>query len=362
MTASTTAQAAAAASAATIAAAASTGDTMTATESTATMRAAVQRRYGGPEHLHVDTVEAPTPGPGEVLIEVRAGGVDRGVWHLMTGRPLLIRVIGFGFRRPGQPIAGEDVSGVVIGIGAGVTRFSLGDEVLGAATGSYAEHAIAKEDRLVRKPASLSFEEAAAVPVSGVAALRTVERAGIQEGQRVLVLGASGGVGSYALQLAVAAGATVTGVASAAKADLVRDLGATDVIDYRSTDVTSLDAEYDVIIDTGGLTPLRRLRRILSPTGTLVIVGGEGGDSITGGSTRALFAPLASLFTRQTLSGLMSVTAAEPLEKLVARIVAGDVRPALTRTYALADASTAIADLAAGRIAGKAVVRVRDAG
>ncbi|WP_228372873.1 NAD(P)-dependent alcohol dehydrogenase [Demequina subtropica] len=332
--------------------------TATVPTSTTTMRAAVQRRYAGPEEIHVETVEAPTPGTGEVLIEVRAAGVDRGVWHLATGRPLVMRVIGFGFRRPRQPISGEDVAGVVVGIGPGVTRFSLGDEVLGAASGSYAEHAIAKEDRLVRKPASLSFEEAAVTPVSGVAALRAVERATITPGQRVLVLGASGGVGSFAAQLAVAAGAAVTGVASAAKADLVRSLGAVEVIDYRTTDITALNHEFDVIIDTGGLTPLRRLRRILSPTGTLVIVGGEGGDSLMGGSTRALLSPLVSLFTRQRLMGLMSVTAAAPLEDLVSRIEAGDLRPALTRTFPLAEAGKAVSELAAGRIAGKAAVVV----
>ncbi|WP_228373818.1 NAD(P)-dependent alcohol dehydrogenase [Demequina maris] len=336
---------------------------MTATvptpSATTTMKAAVQRRYGGPEHMHLDTLEAPQPGPGEVLLEVRAAGVDRGVWHLMTGRPLVIRVLGFGLRRPRQPIAGEDVSGVVIGIGAGVTRFSLGDEVMGAAKGSYAERAIAKEDKLVRKPAQLSFAEAAVLPVSGVTAQRAVERAGIEKGQRVLVLGASGGVGSYIVQLAVAAGAHVTGVASAAKAELVRSLGAEDVIDYRTTDVTSLDLEFDAILDVGGLTPLRRLRKVLSPTGALVIVGGEGGDALTGGVGRQLGAGIVSLFTRQTLTSFVAVTAAEPLEALAERIVAGDVRPALTRTYPLAEAGTAIADLAAGRIAGKAAVVVK---
>ncbi|WP_228373669.1 NAD(P)-dependent alcohol dehydrogenase [Demequina soli] len=328
------------------------------TSATTTMRAAVQRSYAGPEAMHLETVEAPTPGPGEVLIQVRAAGIDRGVWHLATGRPLVMRVIGFGLRRPRRPIAGGDVAGVVIGIGSGVTRFALGDEVLGAAAGSYAELAVAQESALAAKPSSLSFAEAAATPVSGVTALKAVERAGIEPGQRVLVLGASGGVGSFATQLAVAAGAQVTGVASAAKAAMVRALGATDVIDYRATDVTSLDHEFDVIIDTGGLTPLRRLRRILSPAGTLVIVGGEGGDALMGGTMRALRAPLAALFTRQRLMGLMSITTAEPLEALTARIVAGDVRPALTRTYPLAEAPAALADLAAGRIAGKAAIVV----
>ncbi|WP_062289113.1 NAD(P)-dependent alcohol dehydrogenase [Demequina phytophila] len=334
--------------------------TATVPTSTATTRAAVQREYTGPEAIRVETVERPTPGPGEVLVEVRAAGVDRGVWHLATGRPLVMRLMGFGLTHPRQPVAGSDVAGVVVGIGEGVTRFAAGDEVLGTATGSFAEHAIAKEGQLVRKPDAMSFAAAAVVPVSGVTALKAVERAAIEPGDRVLVLGASGGVGSYAVQLAVAAGARVTGVASGAKADLVRSLGATDVIDYRTTDVTALATIYDAIIDIGGLTPLRRLRRILGTEGTLVIVGGEGGGSLTGGAGRQLRASLVSLFTRQTLTGILAVTAAEPLEALTTRIVAGSLAPALTRTYPLAQAGTAVADLAAGRIAGKAAVVVQD--
>ncbi|MDN4478476.1 NAD(P)-dependent alcohol dehydrogenase [Demequina sp. SYSU T00039] len=361
MTASTTAQAAAAASAATIAAAASASDASSST-ATATMQAAVQRRYAGPEEICVDTVPVPQPGDGEVLIEVHAAGVDRGVWHLATGRPLVIRAIGFGLRRPKQPVQGSDVAGVVTAVGAGVTRFAVGDEVFGTADGSFAQFAIAKADRLAVKPDAADFTGAGAMPVSAVTALQAVEDcAGVEAGQRVLVLGASGGVGSFAVQLAVAAGAHVTGVASAAKADLVRGLGAERVIDYRTTEVTALDESFDVIIDAGSLTSLRRLRRILSPTGTLVMVGGEGGDALVGGAGRTLWAPLVSLFTSQRLMGFVSATTTERLERVRDLVDDGAIRAAVSRAYPLDRAADAVTDLAAGRVAGKAVVIVRDA-
>ena len=350
MNASTTAQAAAAASAA------HPADSASPT----TMRAAVQRRYSGPEEIRVESAPVPTPGEGEVLLEVHAAGVDRGVWHLATGRPLVMRAIGFGLRAPKQPIQGTDVAGVVVAVGAGVTRFAVGDHVFGTADGSFAQYAVARVDRLAVKPDGAGFAEASAMPVSAVTALLAVEdSAAVEAGQRVLVLGAAGGVGSFAVQLAVAAGADVTGVASAAKADLVRELGAERVLDYRTTEVTALDERFDVIIDAGSLTPLRRLRRILSPTGTLVVVGGEGGDALLGGSARALLAPLVSLFTSQRLMGLMSATSTERLERVRDRVDAGAVRAAVSRTYPLDRAADAVADLAAGRIAGKAVVTVR---
>ncbi|WP_227589879.1 NAD(P)-dependent alcohol dehydrogenase [Demequina pelophila] len=333
-----------------------------ATAAPTTMTAAVQTRYAGPEEIHVDTIAVPKPGEGEVLVAVHAAGVDRGVWHLATGRPLVIRAIGFGLRRPKQPVQGTDVAGVVAAVGAGVTRFTVGDEVYGTTDGTYAEYAVAKEDRLALKPAAASFAEAGAMPVSAIAALQAVQdSAQVEAGQRVLILGASGGVGSYATQIAVAAGATVTGVASAAKADLVRELGAARVIDYRSTEVTALDETFDVIIDTGGLTPLRKLRRILSPTGTLVIVGGEGGDALLGGSGRSLVSGLVSMFSKQRMTGVMTASNAARLERLSALVESGAVRAAVTRTYPLDRAADAVTDLAAGRIAGKASVVVRDA-
>ncbi len=361
MNASSTASTAAATSAASIAAAASAASAST-TDQAATMNAAVQLRYTGPEAIHVDTVAIPEPGKGEVLVEVHAAGVDRGVWHLATGRPFVIRALGFGLRRPKQPVQGTDVAGVVVAVGPEVSRFAVGDGVFGSANGTYAQFTVAKEERLAAKPSRISMTDAGAMPVSAVTAMMAIEdSANVQAGQRVLILGASGGVGSFAVQLAVAAGAHVTGVASAAKADLVRELGAERVIDYRATDVTTLDETFDVIIDTGGLTPLRRLRRVLSPTGTLVIVGGEGGDSLIGGSGRSLIAPLVSMFSKQRLMGLMSATNAVRLNRLAMHVEAGAVRAAVRATYPLERAGEAVTDLAAGRVAGKAVVTVRDA-
>lgn len=332
----------------------------TASSTALTMRAAVQRRYAGPEEIHVDTLPVPSPGDDEVLIEVHAAGVDRGVWHLATGRPLITRVIGFGLRRPKQPVQGSDVAGVVVAVGSGVTRFAAGDHVFGTAVGTFAEYAVAKATRLAVKPDAIGFAQASALPVSGVTALQAVEdSASVEAGQRVLVLGAAGGVGSFAVQIAVAAGAHVTGVASAAKAGLVRDLGAERVIDYRTTDVTALAESFDVIIDAGSVTPLRRLRRVLSPTGTLVIVGGEGGGVLAGGVGRAFAAPLLSIFTSQRLIGLMSATTTEFLERVRDLVDDGAVGAAVAGTYPLERAADAVTDLAAGRVAGKAVVSVR---
>ncbi|WP_234985781.1 NAD(P)-dependent alcohol dehydrogenase [Demequina sp. NBRC 110051] len=338
-----------------------TAATGSASEHPATMAAAVQRHYAAPEEIHLDSVAVPQPGKGEVLIEVHAAGVDRGVWHLATGRPFVIRALGFGLRRPKQPVMGSDVAGVVTAVGPDVDAFEVGDEAFGTADGSYAQFAIARADRLAHKPSGLSMVDAAAMPVSAVTAMEAVhDAARVEAGQRVLVLGASGGVGSFAVQLAVAAGAHVTGVASEAKAALVTALGAERSIDYRTTDVTELDESFDVIIDAGSLTSLRRLRRVLSPTGALVVVGGEGGGSLIGGSGRALVAPLVSLFTGQRLLGLMSATTAAHLERLSALVQAGVVRAAVDSTYPLDAAGQAVTDLAAGRVAGKAVVTIRN--
>ncbi|GAA3632138.1 NAD(P)-dependent alcohol dehydrogenase [Microbacterium awajiense] len=329
---------------------------------TGTMRAVSQSRYGSADALDVTTREIPTPAAGQVLVRVRAAGVDRGVWHLMTGRPYLIRVLGFGFRRPKQPVRGSDVAGTVVAVGPDVDRFTVGDEVFGTADGSFAEYAVARADRLASAPQSVSAAEAAVLAVSGTTAQHAVEDvADVQPGQHVLVLGASGGVGSYAVQLAASRGATVTGVASGAKADHVRSMGAERVVDYRTTDIAASGELFDVIIDTGGNTPLRRLRRILSPEGTLAIVGGEDGGSLTGGIGRQLTAALLSNFTSQTLAFFITPEHFAPLERLAAHVEAGHVRAPLTRRYPLAAAPDAIDDLVGGRIAGKAAVIVEEA-
>ncbi len=324
------------------------------------MRAVAQQRYGSADALELRDVEVPSPGRGEVLLEVHAAGLDRGVWHLMTGTPYLIRLMGFGLTRPKQPVPGMDVAGRVVAVGPQVSRFRVGEEVFGIGVGTFAEYARAREDKLVHKPADLSFTQAAAVAISGLTAQQALNEVGrLQAGQQVLILGASGGVGSYAVQLARAAGAEVTGVASAAKADLVRSLGARHVIDYATTDATAGPTRYDLILDIGGRTRLAKLRRALTPTGTLVIVGGEGGDRWTGGIGRQLRALALSPLVRQRLTTFISTESGQGIERLRAAIEAGDLVPALGRSYRLDEAPEAIRDIESGRTRGKAVIQVR---
>lgn len=325
------------------------------------MKAIVQDRYGEADVLRLRDVDPPTPGDGEVLVQVRAAGVDPGVWILMTGRPYLVRSAA-GLRRPKVPVRGRDLAGVVAAVGPKVTRFRAGDEVFGTCTGgSYAEYAVARQDRLATKPANLTFEQAAVVPVSGQTALLAVrDTARIHDGQRVMVIGAAGGVGSYAVQIATAYGARVTGVCSAAKADLVRSLGAEDVIDYTRQEVDANGPCYDAVIDTAGDRPLSLLRRALTPRGTLAIVGG-GHDRfpILGGFSRQMLrAPLLSMVVGQRMRGVSARESAEGLDELRRLIESGAVTPAIGGTYPLSAAPDAIRDLKARRRAGKLVVTI----
>ena len=323
------------------------------------MKAITQDTYGSVDVLELRDVDAPVPGDDDVLIQVRAAGVDQGVWHLMTGLPYLTRVIGFGLTRPKTRIRGRAVAGRVEAIGRNVVGFRPGDEVYGTCEGSFAEYACAKEGKLALKPKSLSFEQAAAVPISAVTALQALRDAGkVQAGQEVLVIGAAGGVGTYAVQLAKAFGAQVTGVCSTAKTDLVRSIGADHVIDYKHDDFADGSRHYDLIVDIAGNRPLSVLRRALTPKGTLAIVGGEGGGRLTGGFERSLGAGLLSAFVGQQLKGVMSVERAEDLRYLTGLIEAGAVTPVIGRSYALADAPAAIQDLREGKVRGKAVVTV----
>lgn len=323
------------------------------------MKAIAQDVYGNSGVLQLLDIPQPVPGTGEVLIRVRAAGVDQGVWHLMTGQPYLIRLFGFGLRKPKVRVRGREVAGVVEAVGAGVTRFQPGDEVFGTGEGSFAEFVCAKESRLARKPSSLTFEEAAAAPISAVTALQAVRDAGqVTTGQKVLVIGAGGGVGSFAVQLAKAFGAEVTGVCSAGKVELVRSLGADHVIDYTRDDFVRAGLLYDVILDTAGNRPLSVLRRVLTPMGTLVIVGGEGGGKVTGGFERSMGAPLASLFSGQKFKGLVSTENHRDLDVLTMLIEAGSVKPAVDKVYALGDAPAAVEYMHEGRARGKVVVRL----
>ena len=285
-----------------------------------TVKAIVQDTYGSADVLELRDIDRPVAGDGEVLVRVRAAGVDRGVWHLMAGRPYLTRLMGFGLRRPKQPVPGFDLAGVVEAVGASVTRFAPGDEVFGIGTGTYAEYALAPEGKLAHKPASLSFEQAAVVPISGLTALQAVrDHARVQPGQSVLVVGASGGVGSWAVQIAAAHGARVTGVASTTKLDLVRSLGAEDVIDYTRQDAFDGTASATTSSSTSAAT--RRCRACAGPsrpTGTLVIVGGEEGGRWFGGIDRQLRASLLSLVVRQRLGFFISAERGDDIATLAA--------------------------------------------
>jgi NADPH:quinone reductase-like Zn-dependent oxidoreductase len=318
-----------------------------------------QDRYGGAEVLRQATVAVPSAGAGEVLVKVRAAGVDRGTWHLMTGRPWIMRLMGFGLRAPKVKVPGLDVAGTVVAVGEGVTRFAPGDEIFGFGRGTFADYAIAPESELGHKPASLGFEEAAVLPVSAVTALQAVRDAGgLQAGQRVLVLGASGGVGGYAVQIAKAMGGEVTGVASGAKLDLVREHGADHVVDYTQEDALDGRTRYDLVIDTGGRRPLRHLRRALAERGTLVIVGGEGGDRVTGGFGRQIRAAIWSSFVPQQLKVLVSRQNADDLEHLASLVASGAVRPRVDRTFPLSGVAEAIRRLQAGEARGKVAITI----
>jgi NADPH:quinone reductase-like Zn-dependent oxidoreductase len=293
-----------------------------------------------------------------VLVRVRAAGVDRGVIHLMTGLPYAVRLAGYGVRAPKNPVPGRDLAGVVEAAGANATRFEPGDEVFGIGGGSFAEYACAVEAKLARKPVGLGFEQAAAVAISGVTALQGLrDRAGVQAGQHVLVIGASGGVGSFAVQIAKALGAEVTGVCSSAKVDFVRSAGADHVVDYTRDDFAD-GRPYDVILDIGGNSQLSRLRRALTPRGTLVIVGGESGGRWLGGSDRQLRAMLLSPFVRQRLGTFVSSEKGEDIAVLAELIESGRVTPLVDRTFALGEAAEAIRYVDGGRARGKVVITV----
>jgi NADPH:quinone reductase-like Zn-dependent oxidoreductase len=322
------------------------------------MGAIVQDVYGSADRLRLSQIDKPAIGVGEVLVQVRAAGVDRGTCHLMRGEPYLMRILGFGFRGPKQRVPGLDVAGTVAAAGADVRRFRPGDEVLGIARGSFAEYAAARADKLVRKPARLSFEQAAVVAVSGLAAIQGLHTGRIAAGQKVLIIGASGGVGSYAVQLAKAFGATVTGVASTGKVDLVRSIGADEVIDYTREDFADGRQHYDLILDIGGSSHLSRLRRALTPKGTLVIAGSEGARWT--GVGRQLRALLLSLAVPQRLTMYVSSTNKRQadLEVLRQQIEAGHLTPVVGKTYPLADVPEAIRHLESGRAQGKIAITI----
>jgi NADPH:quinone reductase-like Zn-dependent oxidoreductase len=326
-----------------------------------TMKAIVQDTYGSADVLKFANIDRPVPTDNEVLIRVHAAGLHRGDWHVMTGLPYLIRLVvpSLGLRKPKIRVRGMDVAGRVEAIGTQVTRFQPGDAVFGWCDGSFAEYACAPQDQLAAKPANLSFEQAAAVPTSAFAALQGLRDSGqVQPGQTVLIIGAAGAVGSFAVQLAKAFGAQVTGVCSTPQVDLVRSIGADEVIDYTRADVTDGSRQWDLILDTAGHRSLSQLRRALTPTGTLVIVGSEGRGRWLGGFDRSLRASVLSRFVGQRLRMLASKPRQDDLVVLGELIEAGKLTPVIDRTYPLGEVPEAIRQLEQGHARGKLVITV----
>jgi NADPH:quinone reductase-like Zn-dependent oxidoreductase len=321
------------------------------------MRAIVQHRYGSADVLRLEQVPRPEPSENEVLVQVHAAGLSRGTWHLMSGRPYVMR-LGLGLRGPKVPVIGQDVAGTVVAVGSMVTRFGVGDDVFGVGRGSFAEYTAAREDKLALKPRNVTFEQAASVPVSALAALQGLRDVGrVKPGQKVLIVGASGGVGTFAVQLATEFGAEVTAVCSTTKLDLLRLLGADHVIDYTTTDFADGQYRYDVILDIGGNASLARLRRALTRAGTLVIVGGENNGNWTGMS-RQLRAVALSPFIHQRLAMFMATQNVTDLEQLAAFIEAGAVTPTIDRTFPLERMPEAMRYLETGNARGKIAITI----
>jgi NADPH:quinone reductase-like Zn-dependent oxidoreductase len=323
------------------------------------MKAIVRDTYGSPDVLQLKDIDKPEITDDEVLVRVHAAGVGRDVWHIMTGLPYPIRLAGYGLRAPKNPVLGSDVAGVVEAVGKNVTRFQPDDEVFGIGKGSYAEYVCARENKLAPKPANLTFEQAAVVAICGLTALQGLRDHGrVEPGQKALIIGASGGVGTYAVQIAKAFGAHVTGVCSTKKVEMVRSIGADHVIDYTQEDFAEGDQRYDLILDIGGNSSLARLRRALTPRGTLVIVGGETDGRWLGGTDRQLRALMLSRFVGQKLGTFVSSENHEDMIVLKDLIESGKIAPVIDRTYPLREVPEAIRYLEQGHARGKVVIIV----
>jgi NADPH:quinone reductase-like Zn-dependent oxidoreductase len=317
------------------------------------MKAVFQDRYGSADVLQYGETSIPDVGDRKVLISVAAAGVDRGAWHFMTGQPYLMRLMGFGLRAPRVKVPGTNIAGRVVRVGPKVTQFRPGDHVYGRCRGAWAEYAVAREAQLAVMPSPLSFEQASVVPYAAFASWQAVhDHAKVQPGERVLVVGGTGAVGSFAVQLAKAAGAHVAVICGPRSVEQALMLGADEVIDYTSQDVAAGTRRFDAIIDVFGRTPLGRLRRVLRRRGRLVIVGGEG-DRWTGGLQRQLWATFLSLFVSQRLRFFVVKENASTLLKANELIAAGRLAPSLGRTYSLRDAAEAVRDIETGGTAGR---------
>jgi NADPH:quinone reductase-like Zn-dependent oxidoreductase len=322
------------------------------------MKAIVQDKYGTADDLVLTDVDRPDVDSGEVLVRVHAASVFIGDWHVITGLPYAIRPM-LGLRRPKARVAGQEMAGRVEAVGARVTRFQPGDDVFGTCSGAFAEYVAVPEDLLAPKPTNLTYEQAATVAITGTSALQAVrDKGGVEPGQRVLIIGAAGGVGSFAVQIANALGARVTGVGNTTQLEVVKSIGAEDVIDYTQEDFTKMGRYWDVIIETAGGRPVSELRQALTRRGVLVIVGGEGGGKWVGKAGRMVWAPALSPFVSQKLATLAVKHNGADLIVLKDLIEAGKVTPVVGKTYQLSELPQAIRDLEQRRTQGKSVVKV----
>ncbi len=322
------------------------------------MKAMTQNIYGPADVLKLMEVPVPVIGAGEVLVQVDAAGIDAGVWHLITGKPFAVHLAGFGVRKPKNPVPGQAFAGRIVEVGPGVTSFSLGDAVYGVCEGAFAEFARARVKGIAPMPLGLTPEQAAALPISATTALKAIRDVGrVKAGQQVLVLGAGGGVGSYAVQIARAFGADVTGVCSSRKVEFVRSLGVEQVIDYTRDDLAGCAGKFDLVIDAGGGRRLRVLRRLLVRKGTLVIVGAEGvGGPLLGGADRGLRAQVLSLFVSQRMTGMLEIDKTEILSEISSLVLAGKLVPPVDRIFPLAETVDAIKYAENRKSRGKVVV------
>ena len=321
------------------------------------MKAIVQERFGPPDTLQLEDIDVPQPGPDDMLVRVQAAALNPYDWHMLRGDPRIARLMGTGLTRPKFRVAGAEGAGRVETVGANIQGLRPGDEVLGFFRGSFAEYALAGADKVVPKPASLTFEEAAAVPMAATTALRAIRDVGeVRSGQRVLVNGASGGVGTFAVQIAAALGAEVTGVSSAGNAEMLRSIGSAHVVDYAAQDFTDGPERYDVILDNIGNRPLSRLRHALTPTGILVLNGGGSPGKVIGAVGSLLKAVVVNPFVRERIRLVPTRMKQEDLLAVTALIEAGKLRPVLDRTYPLAETAEGLQRVEAGHVPGKVVI------
>ena len=323
------------------------------------MKAIVQERFGPPDVLRFEDTDRPEVGADDVLVRVHAAALNPYDWHMLRGDPYVARLMGVGLTKPKARVAGVDAAGVVEAVGSNVRELRPGDEVLGRFRGAFAEYACAAQDKVVPKPASLTFEQAAAVPMAATTALRGIRDVGeVKAGQRVLVIGAGGGIGTFAVQIAAALGAEVTGVCSTGNVELVRSLGAAHVIDYTKEDFTAGPTRYDVILDNVSNLPLAKLRGALTPKGTLVLNGGGSPGHVFGPIAGLLKAVVVNLFVSQRLRPLPSKPTREELLTVTELIESGKLTPIVDRTYPLADTAEGLRYVEQGHARGKVVVTV----